>query len=59
MNEFTTNRFIILLAVVFPLMLIAAAVYLQSNICTIISVLIWISVIVTIIYLPHNRNGKE
>lgn len=59
MSEFTSNRFIIMLAVVFPLMFLAAAVYLQSNICIIISIFIWIGVAITILYIPHNRDGKE
>ena len=59
MSDFTSNRFIILLAVVFPLMLIAAAVYLRSNICIIISVLIWMSAIITMLYIPHNRNDAK
>jgi hypothetical protein len=59
MSEFTSNRFIIMLAVVFPLMFLAAAVYLQSNICIIISIFIWIGVAITMLYIPHNRDGKE
>jgi hypothetical protein len=59
MSDFTSNRFIILLAVVFPIMLLAAAVYLQSNICIIISIFIWIGVVITMLYIPHNRNGKN
>ena len=57
MSEFTSNRFIILLAAVFPIMLLAAAVYLQSNVCIIISIFIWIAVVITMLYIPHNRNG--
>jgi threonine/homoserine/homoserine lactone efflux protein len=59
MSEFTNNRFIILLAAVFPIMLLAAAVYLQSSICIIISIFIWIGVVVTMLYIPHNRNGRN
>jgi len=59
MSDFTSNRFIILLAVVFPLMLIAAAVYLQSNICITISVLVWMGIIITMLYIPHNRNDTK
>ncbi|HUV25001.1 MAG TPA: hypothetical protein VMW26_06205 [Methanomassiliicoccales archaeon] len=59
MSDFTSNRFIILLAVVFPIMLLAAAVYLQSNICIIISIFIWIGVVITMLYIPHNRNSKN
>jgi len=59
MSEFTSNRFIILLAVLFPLMFMAAAVYLQSNICIIISVLVWMGVAMTMLYLPHTKNGSE
>jgi hypothetical protein len=59
MSDFTSNRFIILLAAVFPIMLLAAAVYLQSSICIIISVFIWIGVVIIMLYIPHNRNGKN
>jgi hypothetical protein len=59
MSEFTSNRFIILLAAVFPIMILVAAVYLQSNICIIISIFIWIGVVITMLYIPHNRNGKN
>lgn len=59
MSEFTSNRFIILLAAVFPIMLLAAAVYLQSSICIIISVFTWIGVVITIVYIPHNQNGNN
>jgi hypothetical protein len=52
MSEFTSTKFVLLLAVVFPLMFVAAAVYLQSNICIIISVLVWMGVALTMIYLP-------
>jgi len=55
MGEFTDTRFIILLAVVFPLLLLASAVYLQSNICAILAILIWIGVAVTILYLPLSK----
>ena len=58
MSELTTNRFIILLAVVFPLMILVAAVYLQSNICVIISIFIWIGVIITMLYIPHIKGSK-
>ena len=59
MSDFTSNQFIILLAVVFPLMLIAAAVYLQSSICIIISVLVWMGIIITMLYIPYNRNDTK
>ncbi len=59
MNEFTSNRFIILLAVIFPLMLIGAAIYLQSNICIIISVLVWMGAAMTMLYLPQNPNNSK
>ncbi|MFP4169883.1 MAG: hypothetical protein ACLFUV_02515 [Methanomassiliicoccales archaeon] len=57
MSEFTRPWFIVLIAVVFPLMLLASSVYLQSNICTILAVFIWIGIAVTMLYLPHTEEG--
>jgi len=55
MAEFTDTRFIILLTVVFPVLLLASAIYLQSNICAMLAILIWMGVGVTMLYLPLSR----
>ena len=57
MSEFTRPWFVVLIAVVFPLMLLASSVYLQSNICTILAIFIWIGIAVTMLYLPHTGEG--
>lgn len=55
MSDFTSKRFLILITVVFPLLLLAAAVYLESNVCAIIAILVWIGIGVVMLYLPHTR----
>ncbi|MBC7107485.1 MAG: hypothetical protein H5T41_01635 [Methanomassiliicoccales archaeon] len=55
-NGFTSKGFLILLIVVFPLLLLAAAVYLGSNICVTIAIITWIGIGLTILYLPHSRD---
>ncbi|MDD1768770.1 MAG: hypothetical protein LUQ55_02155 [Methanomassiliicoccales archaeon] len=52
MNGFTSKTFLILITVIFPLLLLAAAVYLGSNIVAIIAILVWIGVGTFILYLP-------
>ncbi len=56
MEEFTNKTFLILMSLIFPVLLLASAVYLQSNICVIISIFVWIGVGVTIMYLPQTEN---
>lgn len=56
MNEYTDIRFIILMVVVFPLLLLISAIYLQSNICAILAILLWLGIGVTMIYLPLSRS---
>lgn len=53
MGGFTDERFLIFLTVIVPFLLLASAVYLGSNICAIIAILVWIGVGTTILYLPH------
>ncbi|MDH7508665.1 MAG: hypothetical protein QHH00_04610 [Methanomassiliicoccales archaeon] len=52
-NGFTSRGFLILLTVVFPLLFLAAAIYLGSNICVTIAIIAWIGIGLTILYLPH------
>jgi|GEM_PF-2414186 len=52
MVEFTSDKMIILLAVVFPLLFMAAALILGAGVCLIIPLLIWIGVAIVIFYLP-------
>ena len=59
MVEFTSDKMIILLTVVFPLMLLAAAVYLGSGICAIMAILIWIGVAVIFLFLPNTKDTNE
>jgi hypothetical protein len=59
MVEFTSDKMIILLTVVFPLMLLAAAVYLGSGICAIIGILLWIGIAVIFFFLPTVRDSKD
>ena len=53
--EFTADKFIILLAVVFPLLLLIAAIVLNSGVCVIIPVLMWIGIAVTMLFLPISK----
>jgi hypothetical protein len=55
MNGFTSQRFLILITVVFPILLLAAAVYLGSNILAIVAILVWIGIGVVMIYLPYAK----
>jgi low affinity Fe/Cu permease len=55
MNGFTSKTFLILVTVVFPLLLLAAAVYLGSNVVVIIAILVWIGIGTFMLYLPHNK----
>jgi hypothetical protein len=56
MAELTSDKMIILFAVVFPLALLLAAIVLGSGICVILPLLIWIGVAVTILYLPEAQD---
>lgn len=53
MEEFTNKTFLILISLVFPVLLLASAVYLESNICIIISLFVWIGIGITIMYIPQ------
>jgi hypothetical protein len=50
--EFTRDKLIILLAVVFPLLFVIAAIILDAGICVIIPLLSWIGVALLMLYLP-------
>jgi len=56
MSEFTDIRFIILIVVIFPLLLLISAIYLQSNICAIMAILLWLGIGITMIYLPLSKS---
>lgn len=56
MNGFTSKTFLILVTVIFPLLLLAAAVFLGSNIVTIIAILVWMGVGTIILYLPYAKD---
>lgn len=53
MNGFTSKSFLVLMTVIFPLLLLAAAIYLDSNICVVLALFVWIGVGLTMLYLPH------
>ncbi|HVO78318.1 MAG TPA: hypothetical protein VMS79_05570 [Methanomassiliicoccales archaeon] len=53
--EFTADKLIILLAVVFPLLLLVAAIILNSGVCVIIPILVWIGIAVTMLFLPATK----
>jgi hypothetical protein len=55
MVEFTGDKMVILLAVVFPLALLVAAVVLDSGVCVIIPILMWIGIAVTMLFLPTSK----
>ncbi len=55
MVEFTGDKLIILLAVVFPLLLLVAAIVLNSGVCVIIPILIWVGIAVTMLFLPASK----
>lgn len=50
--EFTSDKMIILLTVVFPLLFVLAAIVLNSGICVIIPLLTWIGVAIVMFYFP-------
>ncbi len=53
--EFTADKLIILLAVVFPLFLLVAAIVLNSGVCVIIPILVWIGIAITMLFLPVSK----
>ena len=55
MVEFTGDKLIILLTVVFPLALLLAAIVLGSGVCIIIPILIWIGIAITMLFLPASK----
>ena len=52
MVELTGKQMIFLFTVVFPLLFLAAAVILNSGICVILPLLVWIGAAVIMLYLP-------
>lgn len=52
MAEFTADKMILLLTVVFPLMLLAAALLLGSGVCVVLPLLTWIGVAFMLLYIP-------
>lgn len=48
-----------LLAVVFPLMLLFAALYLQSTLCVTIALFTWIGSAVLMLYLPFGARRQD
>ncbi len=56
MNGFTSRSFLILITVIFPLMLLAAAVYLGSNVFAVIALLVWIGFGTLVVYLPYTKD---
>jgi hypothetical protein len=57
MVEFTSDKMIILLTVVFPLMFVAAAIILGAGVCLIIPLLLWIGIAIMVFYLPTTREA--
>jgi len=57
MVEFTSDKMIILLTVVFPLMFVVAALILDAGVCLIIPLFIWIGIAVVMFYLPNTRKA--
>jgi uncharacterized membrane protein len=55
MVEFTSDKMIILLTVVFPLLFVAAALILGAGVCLIIPLFIWIGIAMMVFYLPTAR----
>jgi hypothetical protein len=52
MAEFTADKMIVLLTVVFPLMLLAAALVLGSGVCVVLPLLAWIGIAFMLLYIP-------
>ena len=52
MVELTGKLMIYLFTVVFPLLLLVAAFLLDSGVCIIISLLVWIGIAIIMMYLP-------
>jgi len=57
MNPLEDRNFIILLVVLFPLMILAGAMYLRSNVCVMISLLTWVGLALLVLYIPTAGNG--
>ena len=56
MNLFEDRNFVILITILFPLMLLAGAVWLQSSVCVIISLFSWVGLALMILYIPQTRD---
>ena len=52
MVELTGKQMIFLFTFVFPLLFLAAAIILNTGICVILPLLVWIGVAIIILYLP-------
>jgi len=50
--EFTSDKMVIMLTVVFPLLFLIAALVLDAGVCLIIPLLTWIGVAIVMFYLP-------
>lgn len=50
--EFTSDKMILLLTVVFPVLFLIAALVLDAGVCLIIPLLSWIGVAMVMLYLP-------
>jgi hypothetical protein len=54
-TEFTSSKwFLLLVAIVLPLILLAAAAALNAGICVMIVLLVWIGTALILLYLPKN-----
>jgi hypothetical protein len=55
-TEFTSSKwFLLLVAIVLPLILLAAAAALNAGICVMIVLLVWIGTALILLYLPKNE----
>ena len=52
MLELTGKWMIFLFTVVFPLLFLAAAVFLGSGICIVLPLMIWLGIAIIMLYLP-------
>ena len=55
-TEFTSSKwFLLLVAIVLPLILLAAAAALNAGICVMIVILVWIGSAFIMLYIPKNE----
>lgn len=50
--EFTRDKMILLLTVVFPLLFVIAGIILDAGVCLIIPLLSWIGIAIVMLYFP-------